>query len=173
MEIAERVGLNIKSMRMIRAMTLDKLSQRIEQLTGETITANTIGKYERGTILPGLDKLMLLAIGLDCNLTSLQEGIDPRREAQTEFREMRMLSGQSGDIMRWVSSEWEGDTDALITSFGLYAATPGEYRKFAMMELFQQMQRAIDAGAITWEEIPEPIRNGIPHVQVLLGGLYK
>lgn len=173
MEIAERVGLNIKSMRMIRAMTLDKLSQRIEQLTGETITANTIGKYERGAILPGLDKLMLLAIGLDCNLTSLQEGIDPRREAKTEFREMRMLSEQSGDIMRWVSSEWEGDTDALITSFGLYAATPGEFRRHALMELIEQKNAAIKAGDMAEDDIPECVKRGLPHMLESLGGLYK
>ena len=164
-----RVGRNIRNVRKLRGLTLEALSDTMAGRTGREVSADAIAKYERGNRALSYGAIVDFAVALDCSIQTLIDGTDPRQEAHTERREMRMLSAQSSRVMGWIGSEWEGDSDALITAFGLYAATPDEYRRWAMLELLTQINQAIAAGAMTWEDVPGEIRAGIPHLETTLG----
>lgn len=156
----------------MRSLTAEKLSEEYEGRTGKKLSSDAIVKLERGIRPINLEQIIDFALVLDCSIQTLLEGTDPRLSQTETTKEMRMLSEQSNRVMRWVGSEWEGDSDALITAFGMYAAVPGEYRKWAMLELLTQKGKAIESGAMTEGDIPDCVKEGMPHLEELLGGLY-
>lgn len=171
-QLRKRGGENLRAIREMRGLTCKQLADRIAERYGIVIGADSISKYERGSVPLSGDMIPIVAACLDCSIAALMDGLDLNQPRSEIVQELRMLSHDSHSTLRWVGTEWRGDADALITAFGAYAATPGRYRKYAMMELLIQMDRAIRDGAISIEDIPPSVLRGIPHVEELLGGLY-
>lgn len=161
-----RIGRNLRNLRKMRGVSAKQLADRAG------MTEDNIRKMERGEREISVEFMVAASVILKCSTQALLDGLDPRTSPEQAEKEIRMLSEQSHRTMVWVASEWQGDMDALITAFGFYAAVPGRYRKYAMMELLNQKEKAINDGAITEKDIPESVREGVPHLQELLGGLY-
>lgn len=172
-QLRKRGGENLRAIREMRGLTCKQLADRVAERYGIQIGADSICKYERGTVPVAADMVAIFAACLDCSVATLMDGMDLNQPRSETVQELRMLSRDSHETFHWVATKWRGDADALITAFGAYAATPGRYRKYAMMELLVQIDRAIRDGSMKKEDIPPSVLRGLPHVEELLGGLYE
>ena len=171
-ELSMRGGSNLRYIRRLRGMTVEDLSAAMMQLFGEDLSPSAISKYESGVRPITQEHTAKFAKCLNCSIASLMDGLDLNQEPVNDTRELRMLPVVVHQIFHWVATRWDGNIVALATAWGLYAATPGRYRKYAMMELLTQKDNAVRAGDMKETDIPDCIRKGIPSVEALLGGLY-
>lgn len=171
-ELTKRGGANLRHIRKSRGLTAEDLASRMLEMFSEDISASAILKYESGDRPITQEYTAMFAAFLDCSIAALMDGLDLNQTRSENITELRKLPPVVHDIFYWVATKWQGNIIALATAFGLYAATPGRYRKFAMMEILTQKEHAIREGAMKQEEIPSCISQGIPTVEELLGGLY-
>lgn len=172
-DISVRGGSNLRYMRTMRCLSLSQLSALMMERFGEEVSESTISRYESGDRPLTQQLIVHFAACLNCSVATLMDGLDLSQPKQDTVQELRMLSPDSHETAHWISTKWQGDADALITAWGAYAATPGPYRKFAMMELLIQMDHAIHDGKLSMDDIPPSVLRGLPHVEELLGGLYE
>lgn len=171
-ELSIRGGANLRYIRKLRGLSTDDLAGLMAARFGTDITGSAICKYESGDRPITQALTAEFAAVLNCSVATLMDGLDLNQTPAPETQELRQLPKIVHEIFHWVATVWKGNIVALATAFGLYAATPGRYRKYAMMELLTQVSAAIQDGAIDQEDIPACIRQGIPTVEQLLGGLY-
>lgn len=171
-DLSKRGGSNLRYIRHLRNMSAEDLSAKMMELFGEDVSASAIMKYESGERPITQEHTSKFASCLGCNIATLMDGLDLSQTQTTTIQELRSLPRVVHEIFYWVATKWHGNIVSLATAFGLYAATPARYRRYAMMELLSQIDRAVSEGAIRWEDIPSCIRQGIPALQRSLGSLY-
>lgn len=171
-DLSARGGANLRYIRKLRKLSAEELSSRMMELFGEDVSASAIRKYEAGERPITQEYTAKFAKALNCSVAALMDGLDLSQEPTAQIQELRLLPRVVHEIFHWVATKWQGNIVALATAFGLYAATPGRYRKYAMMELLVQKDKAIQDGVMTESDIPDCIRSGIPAVEEELGGLY-
>lgn len=171
-ELSTRGGANLRNIRKLRGLSAEELSARLMERYRQDISASAILKYESGDRPITQEHTAIFAACLDCSVAALMDGMDLSQPRSDTFRELRRLPQPVHEIFYWCATKWRGNIVALATAWGLYAVTPGRYRKYAMMELLSQKDRAIQDGALQEADIPACIRSGIPTVEELLGGLY-
>lgn len=164
----EVVGRRISDTRRELGMSREKLADRINELTNIHITADMLGRYERGERGIDQDELVAIAIGLGCSIQNLIDTIDPRLgELPDPKRQISRLTPEEHKIMRTIATEWRGDRRALIIADGCYAALPEKYALRAIMGLMEQVSLALAAGEIKADALP----SGLPHLEDKIGAL--
>ena len=155
-ELSKRGGANLRYVRKRRGMTTDDLCDLMMQKFGEEISPSAILKYECGDRPISQVLTAQFAACLNCSIATLMDGMDMSQEPKPDVQELRKPPPVVHDIFYWCAPRWNGNIVALATAWGLYAATPGRYRKYAMMELLNQSERAVSDGAMKYEDIPPP-----------------
>jgi len=164
------VGNKILQTRSAMGISRETLSDRINDACGMCITADMIGRYERGERRIDQDTLVAVAIGLDTSLQNLQDGIDPRNGEPPEMpRKINRLGQMEHRIYSDIAARWHGDTKALAIATACYCSLPEEYRLRAVMSIVEEMSKALAAGDIKYTDLPE----GLPYLQDQIGALSR
>lgn len=163
-----QVGHRVFETRQLLGISMETLSDRINDACGVHISADMIGRYERGERKIDQDTLVALAIGLETSIQNLIDGIDPRNGAlPAKHRPLSRLSPEEHNILRNIATDFTGDRRALIIAIGCYAAMPAAYRLQAIMDLMSTVTRSIADGSTSPADLPA----GLPYLEQHLGGL--
>lgn len=171
--LSARGGANLKYVRKLRGLTANQLASLMMERFGVSISPSALSKYESGKLPISQEMVAQFAFCLDCSIATLMDGLDLTQNSTDSVHELRKLPPDVHEIFYWVATQWHGDIVALVTAFGQYAAVPEEYRKAAMLELLTQKEQAIIDGAMAEASTPECVKRNLPHLEDLLGALYK
>jgi transcriptional regulator with XRE-family HTH domain len=78
--LKKEVGGRIYALRMGKKLTQAQLTEKITDFLKEPLSLGTVGRWEKGTSLPGVDYLLALAALFDTSLEELVMGQDAFEE---------------------------------------------------------------------------------------------
>ena len=162
MDVMRRVGHNLRHERLQMGLTADDVEDR------SGIKAGEIRRYERGERAVNIEALVILAVAIGCGLPSLLDGVDPRLDHDGEHETLPMLNAEEHNILRRIATTFQGDKLAFCMASGTYAALPSKYRREVVMEMMLQVGRALDAGDLKPDALPDNMR----YLEDAVGSLY-
>lgn len=164
-KINDRVGSNLRNIRLARGLTAEELSSLLIEKYGIDMSSYALLRYERGHARLTVEDKIILSHALDCNAYALEDGADPDGPVVPEGREVKKLGAEEHQILHRIATSWPGDRRALILAIGCYAALPEAYALNAMLALGAEVTRALADGAIS----PNALPAGLPYLEQHLG----
>lgn len=158
--IEEVKGQNIRELRLARGMSLDDFADAYNAISGQPITANAVGYWERGERVINSTAMMYITRVLSCPYSAIYRGVDPRI-AKMETLEALMvqivsLPGSEQETLRCMAETFEGDTIALIKFVQRCVLDlPREYRREVLGFGIHMREQAEAAGVV--EPAPEDL----------------
>lgn len=163
-DFSRRMGANLKAQRILMGLSAAELSERIG------ISVDSVYKMERGDLRMSIEFKHRCAKILGCSPQTFEDGLDLEEgETLPPLKHViRQADGTVRQILRKLSSEWDGDIKALVIFMGMIAAMPPEERREIYMQGVIVRDRLISSGAMMPEDLPP----GMAYMEEQLGELY-
>lgn len=142
-------GQNLRHFRNDRGWSAEYVADQIG------ISSDSVLKYEKGQRKMNARMLLKAAVLLNTSILSLFAGLDPRRPDDPAGAELSMLPPDLGSIMRYLSTEWDGNIEALIIADYVYSMLPASSRREIIMALTIELEKAVSEGSISPNKVPE------------------
>lgn len=124
--INQVVGERIKIFRKQAKMTQKEVADKYAILSGEYVSANMISMWEHGK-----RKIYAYQYYYLCNVLgrpSIPISMEGYKHIELEY-DIKQLSSEELNILKYVFNHWDGNTHALIQFIGLYASLPKKLRQ--------------------------------------------
>ena len=163
-DFSRRMGQNLKQQRNLMGLSVAQLSEKIG------ITPDAVYKMERGELRMDIEFKLRCAKILNCSPQTFEDGLDLDDGEQLPPLKgpLRRIDNTVRQILRKLSSEWEGNVKALIIFAGMIAAFPPEERREIYMQGILTRDRLLKEKKIKAEDLPPEME----YMEGELGGLY-
>lgn len=128
MSITQNIGINIKTARTERKMTLQDVADRMVQYGANDVTGSKVGAWERCERPVSAENLLYLSMALGVSVYYLYYGDAISETTKRLLREIISRSEREKETLLYSATQWDGNSHALIEWVRMYMSLPREYR---------------------------------------------